>query len=50
MLARQPVLVCRFSDGQVAAGDFKDDHTRFGHEPRLSPMTRLIEGRCRCNP
>jgi hypothetical protein len=28
----------------------KDGDPRFGHEPRLSPMTRLISGTRGCNP
>ena len=43
MLARQPIDPRCLGDREMAADDFEDNHTCLGHEPRLSPMTRLIE-------
>ena len=50
MLPGQAIGLGRCGDTELTAEDLKDDHTRFGHGRRLSPMTRLIRPRSRCNP
>ena len=42
MLARQPMGLGRCGDAELTTNDMKDGDSRFGHEPRLSPMSRLI--------
>jgi hypothetical protein len=37
-------------DREMTADDFEDNHPCLGHEPRLSPMTRLIGVLRRCHP
>jgi hypothetical protein len=50
MLAREPVGLGCSGDAELTTDDMEDGNPRFRHEPRLSPMTRLIERRSRCNP
>ena len=50
MLARQSIHLGRGGDAELTTDDMKDGNPRFGHEPRLSPMTRLITGHRWCHP
>jgi hypothetical protein len=47
MLARQAIDPRCLGDREMTADDFEDNHPCLGHEPRLSPMTRLICHLCR---
>jgi hypothetical protein len=50
MLARQPINLGCGADAELTTDDMKNGNPRFRHEPRLSPMTRLIDGHRWCNP
>ena len=50
VLARQAIDPRCLGDREMTADDFEDNHPCLGHEPRLSPMTRLIVVFRRCHP